>query len=340
MRIGSIKTDGNAVLGPMSGFTSSGYREFMKPFGVSLSMTEMVSDNGILYGHEKTVSYVDFEKCFPTGLQLFGSDPDRIAKAAEIALKRNPNIDFIDVNMGCPVYKIIKNGAGSALMKDPFKCKTIMERLKATVDVPVTAKIRLGWDENHMNFMEVIWALIQGGADAVTLHVRTMEDRYSGQPKYDLVHDLGDMIPIPLIISGDIYSVDDAIFAQDLTAASGIMVARGGIGNPFLITQIRNYFDKGKRLENPSVHQQIEWCLALTEKLVAEKGEVNAVRKMRSIAPKFVAGYRRSREYRKKLATQSYDLEALKNILSEIDEKMGDETFCYSKTRDDDFYQS
>lgn len=321
--IGGIRMEGPVALGPMSGFTSNGYREFMKPFGVSLSYTEMVSDNGIIHDHKKTVMYVDFGKDYPTGLQLFGSDPGNLSKAAEMALERNPNIDFIDVNMGCPVYKIIKNGAGSALMRTPDKCGEIIRALKETIDVPVTAKIRLGWDLEHINFTDVIDELQSAGIDAISLHVRTMEERYSGEPHYNLVEGLQDRMGVPLIISGNIFSLDDAIKALDTTHAKGVMVARGGIGNPFLVTQIDTYARTGDRLDNPTIHQQMEWCLHLADILVKEKGEEVAVRRLRSIAPKFVAGCKRCREYRKKLATQLTDMDALRTMTEEIDAKMG-----------------
>lgn len=321
--IGKIRLKGPVVLAPMSGFSSNGYREFMKPFGVSLSYTEMVSDNGIIHDHKKTVMYVDFDEQYPTGLQLFGSNPDNLCKAAEMALERNPNIDLIDVNMGCPVYKIIKNGAGSALMKDPKRCGEIIAALKDSVNVPITAKIRLGWDSDHINFTEVIDELQSSGVDAISLHVRTMEERYSGNPHYDMVEGLQEKMSVPLMISGNIFSLDDAINALDATHAKGIMVARGGIGNPFLVTQIDTYVRKGERLENPTIHQQMEWCLQLADILVKEKGEEVAVRRLRSIAPKFVAGCKRCREYRKKLATQLTDIDALKEITAEIDAKMG-----------------
>lgn len=322
--IGKLKVKGPVVLGPMSGFTSNGYREFMKPFGSSVLFTEMVSDNGIIHDHKKTVAYIDFKRNRPTGLQIFGSNPDNLALASQMALERNPNIDFIDVNMGCPVYKIIKNGAGSALMKDPVKCGTIISKLKDAVDVPVTAKVRLGWDSNHINFRDVMENLVSGGADMISLHVRTMEERYSGNPHYDLVENIQDDFPVPIVISGNIYTLKDAIFAMETTKAKGVMVARGGIGNPFLLTQIDSYFAKGKTLDNPTIGQQMEWCRELTKMLIEEKGEEVAVRKLRSIAPKFVAGCKRCREFRKRIATESKDLDALMGILSEIESKMGD----------------
>ncbi len=322
-RIGDIKVDGPVVSGPMSGYTSRSYRDFMKPFGVAVSMTEMTSAVGILNSDAKTGDYVMFGRNYPTGLQLFGHSADDIAEAAAKSLKWNPNIDFFDINMGCPVHKILRSGAGSVLMKDPELCGRIVRQVKKATGRPVTAKIRLGSDLNHLNYMEVIRELESSGADAITVHARTKDQNYSGYPHYDIIEGLQKEMSVPLIVSGNIYSLDDATKAMDISGATGVMVARGGVGNPFLCTQIDEYLRTGKRLENPTVHQQIEWCIQLADMLIEEKGEDCAIRKLRSIAPKFVSGCHRCREYRLRLATETVDRGHLVSILHEIDEKMG-----------------
>lgn len=324
-KIGDLDIDGRVVLGPMSGVTSSGYREFMKPFGSAVSVSEMVSDVGIIHSIEKTMMYVDFDRNYPTGLQLFGSDPEIVAKAAAEAIRRNPNIDFFDINMGCPAKKVIRNGSGSAMMKDPVRCGDMVRSVKAAVDVPVTAKIRLGQDGKKINFRQVIDELTSAGADAIALHVRTVEERYSGSPHYDLVEGLQSEMSVPLVISGNIYSLEDAIEAVRITGASAVMVARGGVGNPFLLTQIDHYFRTGEKLPNPNVSQQMDWCISLADVLIREKGEETAIRRMRSFAPRFVAGYHRCRGYRRRLATETVDRESLVRLLTEIREKMGGE---------------
>ena len=322
-KIGSIEIPGPVVLGPMSGYTSRSYRDFMKPFGVAVSMTEMISAVGINNSDLKTSDYVMFDRNYPTGLQLFGHSAEDISKAAEKSLEFNPNIDFFDVNMGCPVHKILRSGAGSVLMKDPGLCGRIVRSVKDVTGLPVTAKIRLGSDANHMNYMDVISSLESSGVDAITVHARTKDQGYSGYPDFETIRNLRRKMSVPLIVSGNIYSLDDAIDAVDTTCAEGVMVARGGVGNPFLVTQIDEYFRSGKRLENPTVHQQVEWCIQLSKMLVGEKGEECAVRKLRSIAPKFVSGCHRCREYRLRLATETDDLNSLTSILTEIDHRMG-----------------
>ena len=323
--IGGLGIDGRAVLGPMSGFTSRSYRDFMKPFGASLCFTEMVSDAGIIHGQKRTKGYFDFSDNHPTGIQLFGHVPEDISKAAVKALSINPEIELIDVNMGCPVPKVNRTGAGSALMRDPGLCGDIIRSLKRNVDVPVTAKIRLGWSSGSINFREVIDELESAGADAITVHARTRDERYAGDPHMDTVEGLRKEMSVPLIISGNIYRLDDAIDAVRITGAEAVMVARGGVGNPFLLTQIDRYFRTGERLQNPLVSQQIDWCLQFMEMLIDEVGEEKAMRKMRCFAPRFIAGCHYSRAHRNNLATNVTDRESLELFLANIRDELGSE---------------
>lgn len=327
-KIGGIAVDGRVVLGPMSGFTSESYRDFMKPFGVAVSVTEMTSDMGVIHGLRRTVPYVVFGDNHPTGVQLFGNDPDNLAEAASRAMAINPGIDFFDINMGCPVAKVVRNGSGSALMRDPAKCGEIVRRVKAAAGVPVTAKIRLGWSASSMNFRQVIDELTAAGADAVALHVRTTEERYAGTPNYDLVEGLRSEMSVPLIISGNIYTAYDAVAAVRKTGADAVMVARGGVGNPFLVTQIDRRFRTGEDLPNPTVSQQVDWCLRFADMLIEEKGEETAFRKLHSYAPRFIAGCYRCREYRNRLSEDIVDRESFVSIMEEIRGKMGSERIC------------
>ena len=170
-KLGDFEIKGKVMLAPMAGVTSSGYREYMVPFGVDLCVTEMVSDMGLIYGNDETSRYITFKKLsIPTGVQLFGHDPECLKKAAEIALKENPDIDFFDVNMGCPVPKVTKTGAGSALMHDPKLCGDIIRAIKSVTDKPVTAKIRLGWDDKSINYLEVIKELEDAGVALIGIH--------------------------------------------------------------------------------------------------------------------------------------------------------------------------
>ena len=278
---------------------------------------------GVIHGGRRTAEYLDFGDEGLTGVQLFGSDPDDLSEAAKKVLEIKPNTALIDINMGCPVSKIVCNGAGSSLMKDPEKCSEIIRKIKSKIDVPVTAKIRLGWCESEMNFREVIDELQSADVDMISLHVRTKKDGYAGRAHYELVHGLRKEMSVPLTISGDIYSLEDAISAVDITGAEAVMVARGGVGNPFLITQIDRYFRTGERLPNPTVSQQIRWCFGLMDELSKNMDEENVIRKMRCYAPRFVAGCHGCREYRRRLASESEDRETLTELLNHIDSEMG-----------------
>ena len=316
-KLGNFEIKGKVVLAPMAGITSEGYRKYLNSFGVDICVTEMVSDMGLIYQNKETESYVRFQKDnVLTGLQLFGFSPENIAKAAKLALDINPCIDFFDVNMGCPVPKVTKTGAGSYLMLDPKLCGNIIRALKEITDKPVTAKIRLGY--NEVNFKDVIKELENAGVAAIGIHARTRKELYSGQPHYDLLKDLRKEMKVPLMVSGNIYTLDDAINALNITGADAVMVARGGVGNPFLITQIKHYFETGERLPNPSFKEQCEYCLALAKSMVEEKGELTAMRIYRGIAPKFFSGFANSRTLRTVLATSLTDYQSLVNIIEEF----------------------
>lgn len=324
-KIGNLNIDGVVVLAPMAGITSSGYRDFMKPFGVAVSVSEMVSDMGLIYGNDKTSDYVIYPESHIVGVQLFGHDPENIVKAAKISLKLNPKIDFFDLNMGCPVPKVTNSGAGSALMKNPQLCGEIVKKLKREIDIPITAKIRLGWDDKSINFMEVIEELEKAGVDAIGIHARTRKQLYMGEPNFELLSGLRNKMSVPLIISGNIYTLDDAIRAKEITGADGIMVARGGMGNPHLIKQIDTYFRTGERLEPVDLLTQIDYCLLLADHLIIEKGESTAMRIYRGIAPKFFSGFKNAKSYKNRLSTELVDRKSLVNILEDIKKEISEQ---------------
>jgi len=317
-KLGNLEIDGKVVLAPMAGYTSYGYRHFMKQFGVALEVTEMVSDMGLIYGNDETSSYVSFPKQYPTGVQLFGHSAENICKAALVALDKNPNIDFFDINMGCPVLKVTKVGSGSALMKDPKLCGEIVRELKKVVHIPVTAKIRLGWDNNSLNYFEVIKELENAGVDAIAIHARTKTDLYSGEPRFELLRDLQSKMKVPLIISGNIYTLDDAIKAIDITGATAVMVARGGVGNPTLIKQIDEYYKSGTILPSASLKENIQYCLELADEMIKEKGEFVGCRIFRSIAPKFFVGINNAKAVKSELSTKLVDRKSLVDILEKV----------------------
>lgn len=324
IKLGNLEIKGKVMLAPMAGITSEGYRKFMGNFHPSLCVTEMVSDMGLIYGNDETSRYIHFDKIegIPTGVQLFGHDPECLKKAAEIALNANPNIDFIDINMGCPVPKVTKTGAGSALMQNPKLCGDLIRAVKSVTDKPVTAKIRMGWDEKSINYLEVIKELELAGVALIGIHARTRKELYAGTPHFDKLKDLRSKMNVPLAISGNIYTLDDAINAINITGADLVMVARGGMGNPFLVSQIEEYYRSGNRLMSPSLDEQIKYCYELADYLIEEKGEEKAMMVYRGISTKFFNGYPNCKSLKcdlsQKLTNRQSLIDIIENYRKEI----------------------
>lgn len=318
-KIGDLEIQSHVVLGPMAGITSQAYRLFSKPFGVGLSFTEMVSDCGLFYGNQNTFSYLpNKDSDRPVGIQLFGSKIENTQKAIEIIQKAGISYDFLDLNFGCPVPKVTKTGAGSAWLKKPQKLKEYVSQIVAYSSKPVTAKIRLGWNAKSINFLDVIENLEQAGVVAITIHARTSEQMYSGKADWEILRGLKHKMKATLIISGDIFSLEDAIEAQSITGADAIMVARGAVGNPYLIRQIDEYFASKKRLENASLADQKKYLLRYSDLLIEEKGEKQAMMILRGIAPRFFNGFAGMKPIKSELTTNLNTRADLEAILKRI----------------------
>ena len=318
-KIGNVEINGKVVLAPMAGVTSLGYRNFMKPFGVALTVTEMVSDCGLIYDNKKTIDYLrSTEEERPIAIQLFGSSAETICKAMDVVLKHNPNIDIFDINLGCPAPKVTKTGAGSSLLRDPKKLEEMFTIICKHSPIPVTAKIRLGWNEEEINFKENVKALERAGIAAIGIHARTTRQGYAGKPRWDLLNDFRNEMSVPLIVSGDIYTLKDAIKALETTKADAVMVARGGIGNPILVKQIDSYFKDGTIVESSSLEESIQYIRNLADMLIEEKGEYTAMMVLRGIAPKFLNSYPDMKKAKNKLASALTTRDSLERILNEI----------------------
>lgn len=316
-KIGNLEIKSNVVLAPMAGITSSAYRKFCAFFGVGYVVTEMVSDMGLIYGNKETKSYVTFEKLdVPTGVQLFGNSAENLAKAALICEKINENIDFYDINMGCPVPKVTKTGAGSSLMNNPTLCGDIVRAVKEATHKPVTVKIRLGAGNSKDQFLDVIDETIKAGVDLIAIHPRSAKEMYGGKPHWELIENLNNRVNVPLIISGNIYTVEDAVEALKITGADGVMVARGGMGNPLLITNINNYFNNKELIES-NLEKQIDYCLELARLVIEEKGETIGMRVYRSIASKFFDGFPKSKLLKCRLSTELNSYNDLLRIIED-----------------------
>lgn len=312
--IGDLLIRGQVILGPMAGITSLAYRNFMKPFGVALSYSEMISDCGIAYGNQRTYDYLKTSEIDrPVGLQLFGFDIKNTAEAIKI-VQNEAIFDVLDINLGCPVHKVTKTGAGSSWLRDIPKLYDYMSEVCRISEKPVTAKIRLGWDEKNINVFEVSKALERAGVKAITVHCRTKEQGYAGKADYEEIRGLKESLNIPLIVSGDIFSLDDAIRAKEITHADGIMVARGGVGNPRLIAQIDAFFSRGERLPDAEVKDQLSYARTYAYQLIEEKGETLAFRELKGILPHFFSGFPGYKKFRQAFTmnmNNAADMEAI-----------------------------
>ena len=320
-KIKDINIEGHVVLGPMAGYTTLSYRKFMKPFGVGLVYSEMISDCGLSYNNKKTWDYMVTDKFeHPVGLQLFGFNIENSRKAIQI-LDENADFDILDLNFGCPVEKVVKTGAGSAWLKNVPALEAYTSEIVKVSKHPVTAKIRLGWDDKSRNVFEVSEALVRAGVSAITVHCRTRAQGYSGKPDYEAIKGLKETIGVPLIVSGDIFTPQDAKNALDITGADGVMVARGGVGNPFLVTQINHFLDTGELLPSPDVLTQVGYAEQFSNMLIDQFGEEVGVRQLRGILPHFFSGFPGYKKLRVSITTSLNTKEDVYKTLNGIRKK-------------------
>ncbi len=300
LQIGNVKIEGKVVLGPMAGVTDLPFRMLCKEQGADLIYTEMVSAKGILYNNKNTESLLRVEEMErPVSLQLFGCDPDIISSMAKKIEYRN--FDILDINMGCPVPKVVNNGEGSALMKNPFLVEEIVEKTVKAIHKPVTVKIRKGFGKEECNAVEIAKAAENGGASAVAVHGRTREQYYSGNADWNVIKAVKEAVKIPVIGNGDIFTPQDAKKMLEETRCDGIMAARGVRGNPWLFQQIKAYLEDGILLEKPSIEEVVQMMIRHAKMQIAYKGEYIGTREMRKHAAWYTAGYPNSAKLRSKM---------------------------------------
>ena len=301
-KIGNVKIDNQVVLAPMAGITDSAFRRIAKSMGCGLLSTEMVSDKAIMYENTRTKEMLYMTECErPISQQIFGAEVESFKIAAEYICK-NMKPDIIDINVGCPVPKVAERSkAGSALLKNPQKIGDIVEAVVDTVDVPVTAKIRSGWDNSCINALEVSGIIEDAGASAITVHPRTREQRYGEKADWSIIKDVKDSLSIPVIGNGDIFTCYDAKRMIDETHCDAIMLGRGAIGNPWLIRQCIDYLDEGIEPERVSLDEKIEMIKRHAELLSEIRPEKVAMHKMRTHTAYYLKGRWRSAEIKPRI---------------------------------------
>jgi tRNA-dihydrouridine synthase B len=301
MLIGAVAVAEPAVvLAPMAGVTDLPFRLLAKEMGCSLLYSEMVSDKGLLHNNCHTFDMLridDRER--PVAVQIFGSEPAPMAAAARIVA--GAGADIIDINMGCPTPKIVKNGEGSALMRRPELARDIIAAVAGAVTVPVTVKIRKGWDEASVNAVEVAALAEQAGAAAIAVHGRTREQFYAGQADWDIIRRVKERVRIPVIGNGDVRSPEDAARLLAYTGCDAVMVGRAAQGNPWIFRQIGEYLASGRIPQAPSLAERLEVLARHLEMLIAHKGEHIAIREMRRHAAWYTKGLPHAAEIRLRL---------------------------------------
>ena len=323
-KIGNVEIKNQVVLAPMAGISNTAYRQIIKEMGAGLIFAEMVSDKALVYGSEKTFDLLkmsDMER--PIAQQIFGSDVDSFVKAAKL-VEEKMLPDIIDINMGCPVPKVaIKSQAGSALLKNPDKIKEIVSAVVKAVDVPVTVKIRSGWDEKSINAVEVAKVIGEAGASAITVHGRTRAQGYSGNADWNIIKQVKEAVKIPVIGNGDVTSCEKAKEMLEYTGCDAVMIGRGVLGNPWLINECVKYLDTGTIPVRPSSKEKIEMLKRHYKLLVDSTSEKQAILEIRTHALWYIKGMPKSAYIKNEICKtkNSEDLfKILDDYLGELDD--------------------
>lgn len=313
LQIGNVSIDDPVILAPMAGVCNPPFRKIAKRLGAGMVCAEMVSDKALVHGSLKShMMLTILPDEHPMSLQLVGYDKESMVAAAEMV--GETNADIVDINMGCPVLKIYKNGSGAALARDPKYAAEIVKAVVDRVNKPVTVKFRKGWDDENVNAVEVAKAVEQAGAKAVAVHGRTAAMLYTGQADWSIIKAVKESVQIPVIGNGDVATPEDAVRLIDETGCDGVMVGRAALGYPWIFREIAHYMKTKKVLSQPGVQERIEVAIQHLQLLVEYKGEVVGVREMRKHAAWYVKGLPGSAELRGEVNQQT-TLEGMETLL-------------------------
>ena len=324
LQIGNVTLENNLILAPMAGVSDLPFRLLCREQGAGLVCMEMVSAKAILYKNRNPEELLTIDpKEHPVSLQLFGSDPDIISEIAK-QIEERP-FDILDLNMGCPVPKVVNNGDGSALMKNPRLAGEIIEKTARAIKKPLTVKIRKGFDDAHVNAVELAHIAQESGAAAVAVHGRTREQYYAGHADWDIIRQVKEAVSIPVIGNGDIRTPEDVAAMAEQTGCDGYMIARGAEGNPWIFRQILHYFETGEHLSRPDFSEVTEMLLRHAKMQIDCKGDYTGIREIRKHAAWYTAGYRNSSKLRGRInEVENYEqLEALFREVESYNEKNG-----------------
>lgn len=316
MKLGRYEIEVPVFLAPMAGVTDKAFRETVRAVGGEYVWTEMISDKALNYHNSRTLKMLDLSgEAEPRIVQLFGSDPDTMARAAILAVKCNASI--IDINMGCPTPKIVKNGEGSALLRDLPRAQAIAESVVRSVNVPVSVKIRLGWNDEDLVAVELAKSLESVGVQMLTVHARTREQFYSGQADWEWIGRVKKEVNIPVIGNGDIFKPEDAKRMIEQTGCDGVMIGRGALGNPWLIPRTQSFLKSERLLPEPTIEERIQVASEHFNRVLSYKGERIGLNEMRKHAVWYIKGVRGAAQLRDEIM-QTRRPEELRKLFTRI----------------------